>query len=285
VLQDLPILSDDELLTPPVGKWAVRKYKLVRYYSSLFATAMRDKWDCRVYIDLFAGAGRARIADTNTIHPASPMLALDVPHPFDKYIFCDIDAERLEVLQERVTTAFPGVDAAFILGDCNASIEDIMREVPAPGKALKVLSFCFVDPYRMGNLSFATMETLSRLYVDFLVLIPAYMDAHRNQPKYIKPKNVRIERFLGLPEWRQLWADEQSPSYRFGSFVVDQFGRQMTRLGYRYTGLKDTIEVRRQPKGLALYRLAFFSRHPLGLKLWKQALRYTDEQMTLFDLD
>src|SRR5947209_14888854 len=74
----LPELEDDGLVTPEVNAWSEEKYRLVGTYSTLFAKAMKGKWSSRVYIDLFSGAGRARIKGTNRIIPASPMMALEV---------------------------------------------------------------------------------------------------------------------------------------------------------------------------------------------------------------
>ena len=69
-------LEDDGLATPEVGRWAETKYRIVGLYNYLFSTGMKKKWDCRVYIDLFAGEGRSRIEGTKHIVPASPLLAL-----------------------------------------------------------------------------------------------------------------------------------------------------------------------------------------------------------------
>jgi hypothetical protein len=48
-------LQDDGLVTPIVGVWAEEKYRLVECYARIFATAMKRKWDMRVYVDLFSG--------------------------------------------------------------------------------------------------------------------------------------------------------------------------------------------------------------------------------------
>ena len=93
--EKLEYLDDDELLTPEVGPWAEEKYKYVSYYNKLFSTSMKDRWDCRTYIDLFAGAGRSRIRRTNKILAGSPLLALGVPDQYDKYIFCERDRELM----------------------------------------------------------------------------------------------------------------------------------------------------------------------------------------------
>lgn len=282
---NLPTLEDDGLFTPAIGSWAERKYKLVQYYASLFATSMVDKWDSRVYIDLFAGPGRGRIKHTTRIIAASPLLAIDVPCRFDKYVFCEIDLVRIETLKARVYREFPSIDAEYIEGDSNANVDSIIAAIPKPSRHHTVLSFCFVDPFRLGNLRFATIEALSRMYVDFLVLIPAYMDAQRNLATYLDPANTRVEDFLGMPNWRDEWSGVQSERMRFGSFIVHQFGLQMKRLGYFYEGLHDTVLVTDPASNLALYRLVFFSRHPLGVKLSKQARKYTEQQLSLFELD
>lgn len=66
----------------------------------------------------------------------------------------------------------------------------------------------------------------------------------------------------------------------FGSFVVDQFGLQMNRLGYKYGGLPNTVLVRSRSKNLPLYRLAFFSRHPRGVQFWGEARKRTSPQLS-----
>lgn len=59
----------DNLYTPLVGQWSEEKYMLLANYAQVFATSMKDKWEDRVYVDLFAGAGQARIRDsTREVH-------------------------------------------------------------------------------------------------------------------------------------------------------------------------------------------------------------------------
>lgn len=279
----LPTLEDDGLLNMHAREWVRKKYQLVQYYSCLFVNSMRAKWDYLVYVDLFAGTGRARIGSTGIIVPASPLLAVDLPNRFDRYIFCEIDKKRIEVLEERVSRDFPSVDARYVCGDANDEIGSIIDEMPAPSRKCTVLSFCFVDPYRLGNLCFETIATLASRFVDFLVLIPAYMDAQRNLHNYLKPDSDRIENFLGLSDWRNLWKQARHSGMGFGSFVVDQFGLQMERLGYDYGGLGDTELVRGTSKNIPLYRLAFFSRHKVGTKFGRQARKDTRRQLRLFE--
>ena len=79
---------------PEIGSWGEEKYCLVRNYAQIFASSMKDKWHCRVYIDLFSGAGRAKIKDTGKIVDGSPLIALGIENPFDRYIFCEQNPEN-----------------------------------------------------------------------------------------------------------------------------------------------------------------------------------------------
>jgi hypothetical protein len=79
--------SADGLIIPEVGLWAETKYRLFSLYDALFSSGMRHKWDKRVYVDLYAGAGINRIRGTQRLVYGSPLIALTVQHPFNKYIF------------------------------------------------------------------------------------------------------------------------------------------------------------------------------------------------------
>jgi three-Cys-motif partner protein len=277
----LPQLDDDGLVLPEARDWAETKYRLIGNYAEMFATSMRGKWDTRVYVDLFAGAGRARVRETQAIVPTSAMLALQVRHPFDRYVFCDINSDRLRALKIRADRDSPEREVRLVAGDCNASASLILAEIP---RARRVLSFCVVDPYRVADLNFATVAALAERSVDFLVLIPSYMDAHRNLKSYLQPGNRTIGEFIGDPRWRERWmriAAEPAPK-DFGSFVVDRFSEGMRNLGYLYEGPGEEVLVRGKGKR-RLYSLAFFSRHPLGRKFWRQARHYSEDQLALFE--
>lgn len=278
----LPELEDDGLITPEINAWGEEKYRLVGTYATLFAKAMKGKWGSRVYIDLFSGAGRARIKNTNRIISASPMLALDVKERFDRYIFCEIDPDKAVALEARVRQEYPDVDAHFILGDTNKNVSTILEKIPQHHSGFKVLGFCFADPYKLENLQLETISRLSTRFVDFLILIPSGMDANRNISYYRNPANKTVERFLGLTAWRTEWAAAEARGESFEHFLSDNFGKQMAGLGYIYSGVEEMKTVRSTEKKLLLYRLAFFSRSDLGKKFWDQAKKYSHDQRALF---
>jgi three-Cys-motif partner protein len=181
----LPTLDDDGLYTPEVGDWAEQKYRLVSSYATMFSTAMRGKWH-RVYIDLFAGAGRAHIKNTQRIVPASPMLALNVPNKFDLYIFCEKEKKIIDTLKKRVSKSYSDVNSRFLHGDANSLTNRILKEIPQARRGFNVLAFCFADPFALENLAFDTIHQLSSRFMDFLILIPTGMDAVRNISHYVR---------------------------------------------------------------------------------------------------
>jgi three-Cys-motif partner protein len=280
MIEKLPSLETDGLLTPEVGAWAEQKYRLVWNYATMFASSMKNKWNARVYIDLFAGAGRSKIENSKQIVPASPLLALDIAHPFDKYIFCDNEDDKRQVLEQRVKRDYPKANVAFI-EEANEHVTAVLEAIPKHSSTYKVLSFCFADPYKLKNLKFSTIKRLSERYMDFLVLLPTYMDAHRNVGPYIEASNTVIQDFTGAQAWRAEWKLAEAQGQEFGLFIADLFGRQMKSLEYIYNGLSDMILVRSTDKNLPLYHLAFFSRHKRGYEFWKEAKKYSDDQLKL----
>lgn len=278
MLENLPQLSDDGLFSPEVGSWAERKYRIVWNYAKMFTTGMKNTWGERIYIDLYAGSGCAKIRGRSIIVPASPLLALDIPDKFEKYIFCEQNKNKINALKQRINTKYSDVNSIFIHGDVTENIDKIISAIPKHSSSHKVLSFCFVDPYKIDNFSFQIIQKLSSKFVDFLILIPSYMDAHRNVVTYSEDTHVSIEDFTGANNWKALWDAEKKNGTDFGVFLPNLFCKSMEKLGYIPAEVSDTILIRSDNKNLPLYHIAFFSRHPLGMKFWKGALKYSSDQ-------
>ena len=277
-------LIDDGLETPEVGSWSEEKYHLLHGYARIFATAMKKKWDHRVYIDLFAGSGRSKLKGSGRIVLASPLLALEIPDRFDRYIFCEQQPKRMSALRERVKRDYGGADVRFVEGDANQLVDQILIEVPAHSKTSKVLAFCFADPYRLKNLKFTTIEHLAKRFMDFLILIPTEMDANRNVSWYTQPNNRTLDEFVGTTEWREHWHSAKARGEPFWGFLERFYELRMASLEYGEHSAKEARLIRSDRKNLPLYRLTFFSRHPLGRRFWKDIKKHVIPQLPL-DLD
>jgi three-Cys-motif partner protein len=281
--EELPALADDHLETEDIGPWGEAKYRLVHTYAEMFAQAMRGKWDSLVYVDLFAGSGRAKIRESGKIIPASPFLALRIIDGFNKFIFCDKDPAKIRALEARVRLSHGDADCSFLEGDANDLAGDVLHAMPTPGRGRKVLGLCFSDPYSLSNLKFETIRALKSRFLDHLILIPTGMDATRNLASYLKPDNRTVDDFLGNSNWRDRWPAAERRGMSFEAFLTDEFARSMGELDYLYPGIEQTELIRSTPQNLPLYRLALFSRSKLGTKFWKQARKYSTQQRGLFD--
>ncbi len=273
-------MEDDGLLIPEVGDWAEDKYRLLWTYANMFATSMKNKWDERCYIDLFAGAGYARIRGTKRIVPSSSLLALQVNNPFDRYIFCDSNSECLSVLKVRAERRGLSNNCVYLHCDVNESIEEIISYMPSYSKEHKVLSFCFIDPFKISDVRFsAIINKLSSRFIDFLVHFPV-MDPTRNELKYFNGDSEIISDYIGKSAWEKI-KSERDPKEKFEIVLGSQIDQIMRSFGYMHGGLNESKMIRSTAKNLPLYRLIFYSRHPLGAKFWKTTIKSSSQQFEL----
>jgi len=276
---ELPVLTDDGLLTPEIKPHSLEKYRAISYYLKIFTTSMKSKWNHLIYIDLFSGSGRSKIEGQDLIVPGSPLLALDLEDRFDKYVFCEEDQWKCDVLEKRVSAICDSKNFKIIQGDVNQNVQSILREMPLFSKSNTGLTFCLVDPYSLSNIRFETIKLLAeKLRVDFLVLIPSNMDARRNQDAYIDPDETTVDNFLGDKNWRDVWEIKRK-TMKFGVFVLEYFCEKMKELGYVYKGMDDTMPVYLKEKNFALYHLMLFSKHPLGYRFWNDAKKGVNPQI------
>jgi len=277
------ILSEDGFIVPEVGAWAEDKHRLVSLYSSLFSSGMKDKWNNRVYLELYAGAGYARIRGSGKLIAGSPLRALHLSDRFDKYIFCEEISEKMAALKNRVSRLAPNANVDYVGDKCDLHIDEILAAIPHGSKGNTVLTLCFADPFDIG-LKFETIRTLAESrYVDFLITLALGMDANRNYEHYVKEDASKIDDFLGSNTWRQRWAMAQWDAVKFTRFLADEFTRSMATLRYIPPPFYTMKEVRSSEKNLRLYRLALFSRHERAYKFWDQVLKYGTNQLSLFD--
>lgn len=272
-------VENDGLYIPEVREWSLEKYKLLVGYCEIFTNGMKNKWDQLVYIDLFAGAGYSRIKETGKIYLSSALIAMSVDLPFGKYILCEKDEKRFKAIKERVFRDFGNLNVKLIHGDSNEIIQKVIDEIPSYSKFNTVLSFCFVDPFSL-NLNFETIKALSTGLMDFLILQALHMDANRNLDIYLKEKNTKIAKYLGLDDWRRLFEkDLKEYNQNFVKFLADQYQQQMTSPDY--VPSKQTHQIRSNLKNLPLYYLAFYSKHRRGVDFFKKAEKYISSQYKL----
>jgi len=275
-------VEEDGLVTPEVNEYAKSKYSLLYDYATIFSTSMKEKWKNRVYIDLFSGAGKSRLKRAGSVLLSSPLLALSVPDPFTRYVFCESDPERLSALRGRVSEMAGEADCRYVEGDVNDSIDQLLASIPSYSRGSGVLSFCFVDPYRMADLRFETIAALSRIWVDFLILLPTHMEFSRWCGQHFKSDSSVVADFIGVPDWRSRWSHAEASGVRPAAFLLNLYCEKMKDLGYEFCGRDDVFGVTEPTRNRRLYLLAFFSRHKLGSELFRKARRHSARQRDLF---
>jgi three-Cys-motif partner protein len=267
--------EDDGLCIPAVGPWTEDKFDLIRLYCQIFSTAMKKR--TRVYIDLYAGSGLCRIESRSQVLLGSPLIALSVDAPFDRYIFSESNPERFSALQTRVAGAFSDKRTHLIEGGFEEHVEEICAAIPD-----NALVLCFVDPFDC-NFDFRGLEKISESAkgVDFVCLLALQMDAKRNVQHYLQP-NSKVDRMLGNITWRDRWNARSNPREDFAKFLAKEFADSMLGIGYLQTHLHQMKEVKTHDKNVPLYYLAMFSKHPTAFKLWEEVLKYSNPQRSLF---
>lgn len=274
----LPVATPDDLPESKTREWSLQKHLRLFHYLSIFGTGIKDSFAHRVYVDLYSGAGKARVQETGELVLGSPLLALSIRDPFTKYVFCEEVESFAGALRERCRREFPSAQAVVLQGDAGALVPDILRELPA---GRNTLFFCFVDPYDLG-FDFQMIEQLAAgRRMDFLFLLASQMDAQRNLSNYLQPKNRKIERLLKDPDWRVRWKEAEAAGAGIQWFLVDRFTEAMASIGYARPNPSDVYRVE-SDRSVPLYYLAFYSRHPLGYKFWRQSLKYSTPQRDLF---
>jgi len=274
-------VNDDGLKLPdPVGSWSEKKYSLMGGYCEIFNAGIKNKFTNRVFIDLFAGAGYAPIKDKRKILKSSSLIALSIPTPFTKYIFCEMDKEKLAALEIRAKREHPEKDMIFIPGDSNQTIDIVINEIKKLG--LSTISFSFVDPFSL-NLHFETVEKLSKVgRIDFLILLALMMNANRNVHNFIDEESKVIDLFIKKSNWRETFLKGETRREDFIKFIADVYDQNMLELGYKVKneGLKPKVDA--DEYNLSLYYLAFYSKSPLGNKFFSEIQKYHIDQQTLF---
>jgi three-Cys-motif partner protein len=274
----LPAAEPDGYTYSETGEWSRQKHLPLWNYLRIKSTGMKDRFDSRVYIDLYSGAGKARVKGTGELLLGSPLLALAVPDAFDRHILCEAHPDLFAGLSARVGAQPNGSTATLIHGDAAKNVAQILSVVPRG----KTLTFCFVDPYDLG-LPFEMMRTLAHeRRMDFLVLIAAQMDGQRNERMYLRPESRKIERLLNDPDWRTKWK-QVSAHTKFATFLVERFTAAMVDIGYEPPPPgAEPVRVDTSDRGVPLYYLAFYSKHARGYDFWKKSKRYATEQADLF---
>lgn len=141
--------------------WAVRRDL------DTVGRAMCRQWFPVHYLELFCGPGVLVSDSTGKEMPGSPLEALGIKQPFDRYVFSDFNPACTQALDARVGQR---PDVFVRQGDANdpAHLEALCSLIDP-----KALVIAYLDPAK-PNLHFSTVEFLARRFqrIDLLINLP-----------------------------------------------------------------------------------------------------------------
>ena len=257
----------------------------------------------RVCADLFAGHGLCYDEKTDRFVWGSAVLALQMPSPFDLYIFNDIKREATEALAARIRR----------LGIAGAVVEELdlndegwrrkarqFRNVVAPWGpkvvvttgdankahwAVKELEpqsrhyLCAVIDPQSAIYEWESLEALAygEKAMDILKLFPDEMDLSRGLPSYLKEPE-KLNRSFGHLGWKRIAKESAHPQSALRAHYEQ---RMEAMLGFKI-GRPQTVSIAKTKK--PLYRLIFASRSSLAIKIWNSVCSHRPDEQYEFPL-
>jgi three-Cys-motif partner protein len=248
-----------------VGRWVPdeKHLYLTRYLNA--TREARKKFKQRVLIDPFCGPGRIQVEgecftrDGGSIAAYRESVASGAP--FTHVLVGDIEGERARANELRLAST--GATVQSFVGPANQTVDAMIQVIP-----FGALALAYIDPYNLEYLSFSIIERLAKLqYVDFAVHF-SLMDLTRNIDMELDPKRDRFDH--ALPGWRSAVPTDALSKSSLPGWFFNAWCKAVGDLGFKVSGQMPLIT---DGKGRSIYRLVFFSRHPLPDRIWGDIAR------------
>ncbi len=269
------------------GDWTQQKLDILRKYLSAYTTVLSKTPLKFAYIDAFAGTGyrvppkaEAPI-NLDLIDPideeglefldGSARLALETDPPFQKLIFIEKSAAKLDELKRLIRTEFSEREpqVQFKVGDANAELTKLCSMNWKHHRAI-----LFLDPFGM-QVEWSTIESIANTRaIDMWLLFPIGVGVNRMLMRSgnIPPEwRERLDKLFGNQDWYDaFYAPTRTPSM-FGDEAVEKTATFesiteyfQNRLRSVFTQVAPTPALLKNSKGNPLYALFFAAGNPKG---------------------
>lgn len=256
-------------VVPPHTK---KKHDLLKIYLDIVSTAIQKKLQL-VYVDLYSSNGKCIIRETDEELNGSPLIALE--YPYYKYVFNDIDIEKINELRQRIQTEFPNKYSLcyFYTVDANTLFKELQKDGTIPRRHLLTV---FSDPNDLAP-NYNTIKYISDNFkADILFHFSYGMDLKRNIHNYKKREKSKLDGFIGDSDWRQLSNTNELA-------VTKYYFKKLFNLGYiNFSDNPDSRSVKNS-MGSILYYFLLLSKDKLALKFYREAMKYSSNQTDLFN--
>jgi len=276
VKKSITLDPDDGLIVGEVGPWAAEKHERLRKYIQASHGARKRFLRPRgtggaSYIELYSGAGRSVIKDTNQIIDGSAVVAFNAGRAsgqqFSEMHLSDLEAQNSGALAQRIKAL--GGSATSYVGDASVVVDQVMSAINPHG-----LHLAFLDPFNLAQLPFSIIERMLRVKRMDMIIHVSVQDLQRNLDLH-----SRIGRSLDIfaPGWRDAVDVNQATAALRAAFIDYWLGMIRSLGSNPATGVPLIVGEKNQ----RLYWLVFLSSNPLGQKLWN-AVQNLSGQGSLF---
>src|SRR5882757_2111700 len=262
----------DGLIVGEVGPWASEKHDRLRRYIDA-ARGARAKFlppkgtAGASYIELYSGAGRSVIKDTNQFIEGNAVVAFNAGrasgHPFSEMHLSDLEARNSSALAQRITAL--GGTATTRVGAASVVVDQVMSVINPYG-----LHLAFLDPFNLAQLPFSIIERMLQVKRMDMIIHVSVQDLQRNFDTH-----SRVGQSLDIfaPGWRDAVDVNQSTAALRAAFI-EYWLETIRSLGtHPATGIPLIVGEKNQ----RLYWLVFLSSSPLGEKLWNDVQNLTGQ--------
>ncbi len=216
------------------GSWTAQKLERLREYLIAYHNALKNTPFTLYYIDAFAGTGYntpkaapddqsplfddLAAKDTRQFLDGSARIALQIPRPFDHYVFIEQHSERCAEL-EKLKTAFPQLAPRIkpVNEEANSYLVSLCRSGDWIRENRRAV--VFLDPFGM-QVTWTTIQAIAETKaIDLWLLFPLGIGVNRMLPKHGQISagwRKRLDLMFGEPDWYSAFYETQATPSLFG---------------------------------------------------------------------
>lgn len=265
------------------GPWTEDKLEILRRYLDAYTTALKYKNFALWYVDAFAGTGEISVSHFDADQSNSMLCGIEIENerasldgsariaadiqdkPFDKLIFIEKDAARVEWLQRRF-----GSDSRVDIrnNEANQELQRICQTMPGNCRAV-----VFLDPFGT-QVEWKTIKSIAQTQrIDAWILFPT-MAVRRLLPRKGLPApryEPRLKRIFGNSIWKERFYREKQQPALFGEGMASHQSSQGTqaiveyyreRMQKIFAGVSDRRSLRHPRNNSVLFDLVFAVSNP-----------------------
>lgn len=268
-------MARDSLRFDEIGSWSEIKLDILREYAAAYSTILSGQtYLHHAYIDGFAGPGVCLSRTSGMWVAGSPLNALRVTPPFERYFLMDMDGTRVEHLRQLVAAEIPSERQSTIeiqQGDANRVL--LERVFPKVGYESYWRALCVLDPYGL-DLDWKVVETAGRmksidLFLNFPVMAMNRQAFWANHEGVSEGSLDRMTCFWGDESWRNAaytpWQNlfgEEDLMRQSIKYVVAAFRERLKRVA-GFAHVPEPVPMRNSAGG-TIYYLFFASQKPVA---------------------